>query len=351
MNKLTVEIVEDELRIGPLHVAFHRTLRIPDNDETYPLPPSLGHFPLRRVADYRDRVPASWREHGGVFMPLYQREAMWLSFAHHRQWKPSAIKVAVGKVDALSGKSYSQRLHGTASKRGQDYIVVPGQPWLDGINAGSGYVRQFVAMPLGMGYTVEGQVTGEERHGGLQLCVFEPKPGRFPDAPPPAPESARMRSASGPGGAADALVAQSAVAAAAAPPAKGAEMGLAAGGRMKQSIYPDPHGVDTWDAGRYARCFVHIVNSELWTAITGEPAPPSPVSAAIYAQYGLPWFDLYDERRGDIAPARGLANVKSVAAKDAEHGFNMQDDDHLPIDPAVVVKLGPSGTKVPDGEW
>src|SRR5215470_3778380 len=51
----------------------------------------------------------------------------------------------------------------------QDYVVVPDQPWLDGINAGDGYVRQFVAMPLGLGYTVEGQVTGAEEFGGIQL--------------------------------------------------------------------------------------------------------------------------------------------------------------------------------------
>jgi hypothetical protein len=34
-------------------------------------------------------------------------------------------------------------------------VVCPDQPWLDGINAGDGYIRQFVAMPLGMGYTAK----------------------------------------------------------------------------------------------------------------------------------------------------------------------------------------------------
>jgi len=32
--------------------------------------------------------------------------------------------------------------------------------------------RQFVAMPLGKGYTVEGQVTGRENVGGIQIDVF-----------------------------------------------------------------------------------------------------------------------------------------------------------------------------------
>ena len=54
---------------------FQRTLRIPDDGKTYPLPPGLGKFPVCRVEDYRDTVPASWLKHGGVFIPMYQRKA------------------------------------------------------------------------------------------------------------------------------------------------------------------------------------------------------------------------------------------------------------------------------------
>ena len=32
-----------------LTIHFQRTLRIPDDDTTYPLPPGLGRFPLRHV--------------------------------------------------------------------------------------------------------------------------------------------------------------------------------------------------------------------------------------------------------------------------------------------------------------
>ena len=55
-----------------LSVGFQRTLRIPDDDKTYPLPPGLGTFPLRHVDDYATSVPAGWQEHGGVMMPMYQ---------------------------------------------------------------------------------------------------------------------------------------------------------------------------------------------------------------------------------------------------------------------------------------
>ena len=65
---------------GAFTVRFHRTLRIPDDGINYPLPPGLGSFPVRRVLAYRDRVPADWVKTSGVFLPLYQREALWVSF-------------------------------------------------------------------------------------------------------------------------------------------------------------------------------------------------------------------------------------------------------------------------------
>ena len=359
---LEVSLAGDRLCIGPLTITFHCTLRIPDNDRTYPLPPSLGAFALRRVADHAGAVPESWLEHGGVFLPMFQREAMWMGFGSQRPHKPSALKVGVGKVCALSGRRWSERLHDGADGGRQDYMVVPGQPWLDGINSGNGTIRQFVAMALGLGYTVEGQLTGEETHGGVQLCVFEPKDGRFPDAPPPAPLHDRapfVASAPPPCCAAPAAsmggrrpraaTARTALRL----PARGAEMGLAAGGHMTQSIYPDPHGVDVWDQGEHARVYVHIVNSELWQAITGEPAPASPISASTYKQHGLPWFALYDEHRGDIKASKRLKKVKSVAAKDAEHGFDVQDDGHVVVAAADIIGLAApqAGAGVTDGTW
>ena len=101
MNRLTLH--HDSLTLGEgLQISFLRTLRIPDDGKTYPLPPGLGRFPIRRVDDYADKVPAEWREHGGVFLPMYQREAMWISFGG-QYWKPRAVKVGIGKVCALTG--------------------------------------------------------------------------------------------------------------------------------------------------------------------------------------------------------------------------------------------------------
>jgi hypothetical protein len=87
-----------------------------------------------------DRVPESWRAHGGVFIPMYQRVARWLEF-QWAEWKPNAVKIGIGMINVLSGRPWDQSL----SRGKQDYVVVPDQPWLDGINTGRGVIRQFVA--------------------------------------------------------------------------------------------------------------------------------------------------------------------------------------------------------------
>jgi hypothetical protein len=333
---MDVRLQHHQLTFGNLTIAFHRTLRIPDDGRNYPLPPSLGRFPINRVEDYAQRVPDSWRAHGGVFIPMYQREAAWLSFSA-ADWRPQALKVAVGMVNAVSGEPWRETIDLRAR---QDYLVCPPQPWLDGIKAGDGIVRQFVAMPLGMGYTVEGQVSGEERFGGIQLVAFDPKPGRFPDEPPVS----------------EFQVARS-FAPLAAPAARSAEMGLGAGGRMEQSIYPDPYGADTWDATHTGRVYVHIVNSMLYEEITGEKPPATPVTARAYAEHGYPWFDLYDEHLGDLDPSETLSGVKSVRELDEEKGFGpQQDDDPVAIPQHMVKKLHPvkppkQRDVVADGDW
>ncbi len=180
VQRLPLAVNHDELRIGRhTKVSFHRTLRIPEDGRAYPLPAGFGRLPILRVEDYAKRVPEKWIEQGGFIIPLYQREALFLAFAGVK-WRPTIAKVSVGHVNAISGKSHDLQIR----PHRQDYVVIPDQRWLDGINSGDGSVSQFVAMPLGQGYTVEAQVTDEEKYGGFQLAVFDPLPGRFPDEDP-----------------------------------------------------------------------------------------------------------------------------------------------------------------------
>lgn len=302
---LAVRVEGDRVHIGDhFFVSFMRTLRIPDDGKTYPLPPALGTLPIHRVEEYADRVPPEWRERGGVFIPLYQREALWLSLRGD-DWHPVAVRVAVGRVDALTGERWQPKLRA----KPQNYLVAPLQPWLDGINSGAGTVRQFVAVPLGRGDTVEGQVTGEEVFGGLQLRVHEAKPGRFPEEDPNPPRWQTV------GGMRPMMASPS--------PA----MGLGAGGTLRQAIYPDPHGLQTWDPENYGDLVVHIVNSAAYQEITGQAPPPTPVDARTYTEHGYPWFDRYDEDLGDISPSDTLAKVKSIRQLDDERGEPPQGDD------------------------
>ncbi|BCS18370.1 RING finger protein [Aspergillus puulaauensis] len=151
---------------GELEITFHRTLRMPDDVKTHPLPASHGTFPLYNVDAFASRLPEKITQRGGIFFPMWQREALWFNFQNNSRTTRYAIRVNIGHINAVSGLNIFE-----ASGK-QDYIVVPGQKWLDGVAVAPGVVRQFVAMPLGSGYTVEGQISGKESFGGIQIEVI-----------------------------------------------------------------------------------------------------------------------------------------------------------------------------------
>lgn len=308
------------LQIGDrLHVSFQRTLRVPDDDQTYPLPPGLGALPLRSLSDLRERLPAFWKERRGVVVPLYQREALWLAF-QGAAWKPNAVKVGVGGINAISGEGWDATLRADP----QDYLVVPDQPWLDGINTGRGLVRQFVGTATGHGDTVEEQLTGAATTGGIQFLIFEPKPGRFPDEPPGDAGTDRGRRLAEPVEA----------------------LGIGAGGSIGQKIYPDRYGIDTWDVSNPTEVHVHIVNTEHYRALTGEEPPPTPITAESYVEFGLPWFEIYDEDRGDVTPGDRLARVESVRERDEKRGGTPDaEEPTLDITSVPILELRPGGPR------
>ncbi len=312
---LDLKIEEHCVRIGPrFSVSFQRTLRIPEDGQTYPLPPTLGRFPIHPFDEFAGRLPAAWRSSDAILIPMFQREALWLGF-EAADWKPNAIKVGAGNADAISGEPWEETLHADP----QDYLVCPEQPWLDGINAGEGAIRQFVAVPLGMGDTVEGQLTGEEQAIGIRILAFEPRPGRFPDQAPPSPEP-DLEIGPMMGGPEPVMAGATSMA---APESEGIaqSMGLGAGGQIEQKVYPDPYGIDTWDPGNSGGLSVYIVNSKDYRALTGLPAPPTPISARTYTEHGFPWFEIYDEEKGDLKASDALKRVQSVGRRQAARGI------------------------------
>jgi hypothetical protein len=308
-------------------IQFQRTLRIPDDGKHYPLPPGLGAFPLRHVEDFADRVPEGWCERAGVMMPLYQAEAMWIAFGgggwRSRGRYPFAIKVAAGKINAISGKPWKPELDGSE----RDYVVVPEQPWLDGFCVAKDVIRQFVAMPLGSGYSVEEQITGKPGHGGLQIIVYPMRREHY-EALLRRREQSSDHMAAG--------VRYRSLVCRAAEPA----MGLAAGGRMTQQIYADPHGLDAWDQSVSSRCFVTLVDAVQWREITGEAPPTKPPTAADYTKAGLPWFDYYAADLETLGGAQALAVVKSVAEMAKEKGEQVLGPDGE-VNPDTIIHVGP----------
>ena len=284
-------------RLAGCNISFERTLRIPDDNQSYPLPPGMDTFPLEHVDDYPN-LPATYQKRGGVFLPMYQSEAMWISFDGNY---PCAVKIAAGKINAVSGEQWSEGLNHSK----QDYIVSSDQPWLDGFNVSDGMIRQFVAMPLGQGYTAEEQLTSEAEFGGLQIAVYPMKAELYQ----------KLRdSRSLPYQQIRNLVFE----------CRDAPMGLAPGGLMKQEIEKDEYGADAWDIENGTRCFIHIVNSEQYQHITGALPPHQPMTAQDYDFEDLPWFDYYSEGPS-VEGSDTLKGLKSVGTKMIEDSGDQLD--------------------------
>jgi hypothetical protein len=317
-----IELSRDGLavRIPEVHqdaemcIDFQRTLRIPDDDREYPLPAGLGRFPLCHVDDFAARVPQQWVEHGGVMLPMYQSEALWLNFGG--SFYPFAVKIAAGKINAVTGEAWRDGLN----RHPQDYLAIPEQPWLDGYCVEKGIIRQFVAMPLGSGYSAEEQITGEAEHGGLQIEVYPMKREAYERLIAQRGRAARFDT-----GEAMAL---------------GAPLGMAfaPGGRMRQEIYDDPYRLEDWDLRHRARCFVHIANSMVWRAITGQAPPTVPPTAKEYQQAGIPWFEYYSDGAKAVGGSKILEKLKSVTQMGKQKG-DVPLPDNESVEPYRIVEL------------
>jgi hypothetical protein len=327
-DRLSVQF-PDVHREATMRIEFQRTLRIPDDGREYPLPAGLGRFPVRHVDDYAAQVPPQWIDHGGVMLPMYQSEALWLNFSGSY---PFAVKVATGKIDAVTGKTWSNGLH----RRPQDYLVIPEQPWLDGYCVEKGVIRQFVAMPLGSGYSAEEQITGEAEYGGIQIAaypmkrdVYEARFGRRPVA--------RRGLFTG---------AIPALAASRAAP----DMGLAPGGRMRQEIFDDPFDVQDWDREHASRCFVHITNSQVWRAITGQAPPTVPLTAREYRKHHIPWFGYYSDGSTAAEGSTILDKLKSVAQLGQQKGdVPLPENESVTVDEVATLRRGLRREQVREG--
>ncbi|WP_201743823.1 hypothetical protein [Roseiconus nitratireducens] len=272
---------------------------------------------------------------------MYQSEAMWLNFITttiQDRWQPYpfAIKVATGKQCAVSGEAWTDGLR----RKPQNYLIAPKQPWLDGYVVEKGLIRQFVAMPLGAGYSAEEQITGKAEHGGLQLAVYPMKRDVFERRFPKLGRMELSRS--------EAFMETADMTlnfCMAAP-----DMGLAPGGRMRQEIFDDPYDLDDWNMDVGGRCFVHLCNSMVWQAITGAMPPHPAPTAKSYTDAGLPWFDYYDDSATAVEGAPVLSKLKSVNQMSSDKGdVALPENETVTPDNLVVFRKGLKRGQVREG--
>ena len=270
-NKLEISFPEVH-KDAKTSIDFKRTLRIPNDGNTYPLPAGLGNFPLHHIEDFSETIPDNWKHHGGVMLPMYQSEALWINFSNRNY--PIAIKIGTGKINAINGREWRSALN----FKNQDYVVSSEQPWIDGFKIEEGIIRQFVAAPLGSGLTVEEQITGEAEFGGLQIEAFPLKAEAWEKILKrrKLEEEAEQR-----------------VYYCMAEP----EMGFGMGGKMRQHIYADEHNPSDWDFLNSNRCFVHVLNSINWKEVTGQNPPDLPLTKNDYELENIPWFEYYSETK------------------------------------------------------
>ena len=342
LPNLIEKLKQEQLSFGGLSLNLQRTCRVPGG-QVNALPAGLGAFPIYKVSDFKTGCPKEWHDEG-YFFPMYQQEAMWISFGRGYQQNPKALIVGAGNINAITAKPFdpsSSKFLRQAGKKipddfdiklekEQNYVAIPPQPWLDGWKGEDHQVYQFIAAKMGSGETVEGQITGEEKVGGIQFITYDPKPGKdlthattpheyvtggaWPGsvipclfvglASAPTGETAgptRRRMTGAISRRVTAPVAQSVTA-----------MGLGRGGTIEQKIYPDPYGLDVWNEKPSGVDVIYMVSSDDFKQVTGYKAPPTPITYQTYQQYGLPWFELHDKKFQDTKGSDVFAKLKPV---------------------------------------
>jgi hypothetical protein len=145
----------------------------------------LGPLPFFSVSSHASRLSKEMVKMGGIFSPMFQREALSIYFGGDgpiasnpeikaKEWDGQydfsenyGVRIYAGGVNVISGRQGSYEKGSTT----QDFVVVPKQERLDGFCVGNGLVKQFVAMPLDKGYSVEQQLSSQEYIGGMQLEI------------------------------------------------------------------------------------------------------------------------------------------------------------------------------------
>lgn len=283
------------------HILLQRSFRLGEAGNPI-LGPGCGGYWPDPIDEYAGQLPLAWRRQGGMLLPMYQSEALWLRFFGDY---PCAIKVAVGPTNGLTGKGW----HPPLALRPQDYLVTPEQPWLLGYFEEPGRLRQFVPAPLAASAS-QAQPPLDEAAVTMEVVVFPLKAEAYR-------EWQEMESHHYFADADTCNCLGSAC-------SLEKDQDRNPAGRMQLEIPDDGYGWENWDQSRAQGCFIYLVNSRQYQLITGREPAQIPLTEEDYLAARMTWSQVYAEAPlpggnlpAEAVPSRGLtpAGARSRTAR------------------------------------
>ncbi|KAL3431832.1 hypothetical protein BDV09DRAFT_206421 [Aspergillus tetrazonus] len=300
----------------------------------------------QKILAFASQLPERITKRGGIFFPMWQREALWIQFNHRGGNTHYAIRVNIGHINAISGLD----IYEVSDK--QDYLVIPGQQWLDGI-----------AEAVGSGYTVEGQVSGKEKFGGIQIEVI-PSYERDTHTFGYSTEQGRVKYAAEHDTPGDYALKDGDKVAMALKPStfRGqARLLFTSGplkvwhpqasvqltqktyfsGKLMQDIVQDSSPKGIWNTARARLLNIHILQPSDFEAVTHIIPPKTPITIEEYIKAGIPFYAVEEDPDQRLDGSATLAGLKSISAIDNEVGVDEADTEFDPLKPKRCATIRP----------
>lgn len=245
-----------------LTIRFQRTMRLPDDGQTYRLPSGLGQFPLRRVEDFPHTAPNAWKGRGDLIMPMYESDGVLFCFSSSYRFAArigtglgNIVTVPISSCDEHDSRRYLLLPRRDQANRAIHLEIVPlkASIYYDDENAfflPPNIPELFKKMILSPAIAAswENLPFIQQRYCDEEIG-FQPETTYSP--PPPFHETAR-----------------------------------------KHLLEIDSEAADR-DQTQTAYCIIHICDATSWEKMTGLKLMYPPLTMDDYQSVGLPWFENY----------------------------------------------------------
>ncbi|GAA3709328.1 hypothetical protein [Gordonia hankookensis] len=278
-----------------MYIEFVRTLRVPDDDTTHPLPPGLGSFDLLSGGHIGSRSrPTGWHS-ADVLLPMWQSEAALINFA---SVYPFLVRIGVDGVNAVTGRSFSADPDFDA----EDYFEVPDQSWLAGFRTDASTVRQFVAAPAGSEARTDRRAGPDDGNVCLEVIPLRGESWEARRIDPDHCSAGMVPEVDACGASLT------------------GSMGLSARGSVTRSIAAPVEPSENWHPTARSGAVLRIVNSVAWKELTGREPHHPPLTVDEYRRHRFPWSESYDD--DDLARRSvGALSEDPVLAAMSDSGF------------------------------